>query len=701
MASAGSELEELTKEYDKNQEIIKALKKLCKIHDCIQTCANGLHFKDYLLAAKAVRDMRTHLNDLSSETCDIKIFKAVREEYRIKKAFLMSSLEANWSELIEWNTVTSVSWDRIEGHLKTFLTVRNPAKASDKSKSYGVTSLKSLYDAMDYIGIFDARLKTFAKKMLNFLLKPFVMFPSLKPLVDYDKVLQIRITKEDTKIKGRRPEPAALYRKLAIVIRFITTNVFQNAADEEKKNNSADKTVNDEPRSIACKKLQSLIWTELSDLIIKECLSGAVPTNNSQLKEYELVIKLTNAFERELVALGFLDESCTTLSTYVKDINVHFANKKCQDLLVRARDLMTSEIHSMVKVEADEDRARLITQVDEKEKKFSKETRLLLAGLKDIPGSSLGTKIFQFPECRISESTQKLMKLAYDTLIEASLATPQVAIQLFYSVRNMFELFCDVVPIYHRESLELPQMAALHYNNSMYLAHNCITLGHQFKPTLPEALSQGAATFVDLVPVIRKCGEKCFLANLQKQKLQLLEIIRECNGFADLDTEDCVFTTQKAFEQIINQLVRLSRVWKDVLPQHIYEKCLGLLFHTVLDDIVSQIVQLEDISAEQGTQFHRLLKILVDRSGEIFNLKSKDENTSEDMGFIVSVPSWQKFNEVITMMDSSLQGIVDRWADGKGPLAQCFDAADVKCLVKALFQNTNRRAQALSKIKQT
>ena len=44
----------------------------------------------------------------------------------------MSSLEANWSELIEWNTVTSVSWDSIEGHLKTSLTVRNPAKTSGK-----------------------------------------------------------------------------------------------------------------------------------------------------------------------------------------------------------------------------------------------------------------------------------------------------------------------------------------------------------------------------------------------------------------------------------------------------------------------------------------------------------------------------------------------------------------------------------------
>ncbi len=29
------------------------------------------------------------------------------------------------------------------------------------------------------------------------------------------------------------------------------------------------------------------------------------------------------------------------------------------------------------------------------------------------------------------------------------------------------------------------------------------------------------------------------------------------------------------------------------------------------------------------------------------------------------VQSWQKFNEIINMMESSLQGIVDRWADGK------------------------------------
>ena len=39
---------------------------------------------------------------------------------------------------------------------------------------------------------------------------------------------------------------------------------------------------------------------------------------------------------------------------------------------------MTSEVHSMVKVEADEDRARLVTEVNENEQKFSEQTRLLV-----------------------------------------------------------------------------------------------------------------------------------------------------------------------------------------------------------------------------------------------------------------------------------------------------------------------------------
>lgn len=79
------------------------------------------------------------------------------------------------------------------------------------------------------------------------------------------------------------------------------------------------------------------------------------------------------------------------------------------------------------------------------------------------------------PACRISESVQQLVQLALDTLSEAvgsstfwyvapgdlpSLSERQhkknsfsilfSSVQLFFTVRNMFQLFYDVVPTYHK-----------------------------------------------------------------------------------------------------------------------------------------------------------------------------------------------------------------------------------------------------------
>ena len=65
----------------------------------------------------------------------------------------------------------------------------------------------------------------------------------------------------------------------------------------------------------------------------------------------------------------------------------------------------------------------------------------------------------------------------------------------------------------------LPQLSALHHNNCMYIAHHLLTLGHQFRPKLPEPLNQSVASFVDLVPTIRQMGEKCFLEQLVSSHL--------------------------------------------------------------------------------------------------------------------------------------------------------------------------------------
>ena len=78
---------------------------------------------------------------------------------------------------------------------------------------------------------------------------------------------------------------------------------------------------------------------------------------------------------------------------------------------------------------------------------------------------------------------------------------------------NLLLLVPEIIAIFFHHQ-KLPQLAALHYNNCMYLAHHCITLGHQFQSSLPGQLNSSATTFVDLVPVLRKSGTDCFLQQI-------------------------------------------------------------------------------------------------------------------------------------------------------------------------------------------
>jgi centromere/kinetochore protein ZW10 len=63
------------------------------------------------------------------------------------------------------------------------------------------------------------------------------------------------------------------------------------------------------------------------------------------------------------------------------------------------------------------------------------------------------------------------------------------------------------------------------------------------------------------------------------------------------------------------------------------------------------------------------------------------------------VKSWSRFRELILVLNASLKEIEERWSGGKGPLAQDFTVEEMKQLIRALFQNTERRAAVLARIK--
>ncbi|KAJ7380440.1 Centromere/kinetochore protein zw10 [Desmophyllum pertusum] len=682
--AAAHEHGDLVRHLQETEAIAELLKRLYKIHEALDAFPGELNKAAYYNAAKLVQVVKELLSDLPKAGQEGRIFIALRDEWRRQKAQLTATLERVWAKSIAWTTPATASLDNRQGHLNTQLKLNT-----------GGCSMSNVLQAMEALGILEKRLRAFGKKLVQFIFRPIILFPSLKPQVNQTKQ---DVTVSFSKESGKKIiDPGLLYSKASEIL-VVLRNLFDGTKKEEDQKT---REVNVSTAALFAK-LGEFVWPDLSENIITECLKRSVPNTSAQLEKYQAVIKATEEFETKLVSIGLIPEGTNDLTSYVKDVGIHFGNKKCQDLLVTARDLMKDDIHNTVLVGSSTDRAILLSLGDVQKALSQTKKGVKHEPLQRDPAKTLNKFTFCLPTCRISESTEKLMNLAYETLIEASQSTPQCAIQLFYSVRNMFELYCNVVPTYHQEHLStLPQLSALHHNNCMYIAHHLLTLGHQFRPKLPEPLNQSVASFVDLVPTIRQMGEKCFLEQLRKQKSNLLEVVKATKGFANAHEDDKGLQVEKTMKQILHLLSNLGKVWNGILPVDIYCQSLGALFDDVLQSIAWEVLQLEDISAEEANQLHSLLSILVQRGSEIFqNTQEEDSESAENTWDICTVvPHWIRYKELIAILEASLQDIVDRWADGKGPLAHEYTAQEVRGLIRALFQNTDRRAAVLGKIK--
>lgn len=62
------------------------------------------------------------------------------------------------------------------------------------------------------------------------------------------------------------------------------------------------------------------------------------------------MIKETEDFEQSLKDMEYIHGASTDLLKYAQGINCHFASKKCKDVIVVARKLMTSKMHNTIKV---------------------------------------------------------------------------------------------------------------------------------------------------------------------------------------------------------------------------------------------------------------------------------------------------------------------------------------------------------------
>ncbi|XP_041352899.1 centromere/kinetochore protein zw10 homolog [Gigantopelta aegis] len=644
--------------------VLAVLKAFVKLQDCFDEASSAIENKQYSKAAAALLSMKDLLSQpLHAKEHEIKIISALRTECMVQQQSLIALLSDLWKEDIVW-AVSDVSPADLKWSELKLLTCGDNA-----------TILQEAVAAMNILGVLDPKIKAFSEKVLKYL---------ITPALQKDCELKVKSSKQASTLhvalKGSEHHSAdheTAFKNINSVLEFLSSSFMYMSTDNDKKSSVT---------------LFEMLGREISatvvDMVVKNCLSMAIPSNSKDLDQFDSVVCKTEGFQKLLLDCNFLQKDNTALISYVQNVNVLFANKKCQDIIEQARALMTSEIHDTIALGEGKQHGEL-PQLDSGPK--SKKTALEMCCEME-----LSEETFKLPRCRISLTINKVMELAYETLHEATGSSVQCAIQLFYAVRNMFEIFCSVFPIYHKHNLEtLPQLAALHHNNCMFIAHHLMTLGHQFKSKLPPALN---TTFLDMVPKIRRIGTESFIHQMNLQKEQLLEYLHGADGFANVADNERLFAVERAIKQVLHLLNHLQNVWQDVLPISVYRKAIGMLVNVFVEEITESIIALEDISSDDARQLSLILSGVVGKVGPMFD--TTDEKASNaDVELQRNVPNWRKFKELQLVINGSLHEIVDRWAEKKGPLADVFSANELKQLIRALFQNTDRRAAVLAKIR--
>lgn len=718
------EFEELSLELRRCEAAIRALEKLMVAHECLQEAERSVAAQSYKASSLALARLQHVLDEISEGHEDAaKVVQALHTECVVQRESLRHALAEQWSRIVvcTFKETAPRTQQQSSGSGSSVWEAARLRVAAASSKA----GLGDVLQAMDGEGMLDTRLRDLAGLLLN-VFHVVLKNSSSKLTTSWEASSQSHVLTlsvaagQATDDALDVPNPKPVLDKLQSVLSFVHEHLSSQCVVASAGAAS--------PPSVT-RRLGSHAAVPLLQALVDDCLALAVPRTHHGLDSFRAVADEAAKFQAFLTSIDFLpaDGNASMLSDYVSNVHVLFANKKCQEILEHARELMKTDLLRMRKIRQEEQESDLVTPIHSAD---------------DVPSNENPSKqfvlhrnTFRMPPCCISESASGLIAYAHRMLEDAAdsgsygdeAAAMRCAAQIFCCVRGMFELYCAVSPVYHRRQVELlPQAAALFYNNSMYLAHELLTLGHAYRHKWLAALDaecrMTAATFVDLVPKLRALGTDCFLQQLDRQKQLLAESMKSADGFKNLEERPHFAAAERGVGQCMSILRHLHGVWRDVLPINTYLKAIGALLNGVLEEVVTRVLNLEDITEEVGKLLEHLFDKISDGSPHLFVLdedaSNKDGPPDEFGEKLPSVqrshavtaaaaagllqrhtPKWQRFKELQRMFSANLHDVSERWAEGKGPLAAEFSSADVRQLVRALFQNTERRAAVLAKIR--
>lgn len=292
----------------------------------------------------------------------------------------------------------------------------------------------------------------------------------------------------------------------------------------------------------------------------------------------------------------------------------------------------------------------------------------------------------------VSTLTTEIMRTVENCLEEGkALATSRIFPQLsalspgnliMHSTSLVLELYCGLYPVVATSRLS---DAALH----MQFSNDCYYLSEELDRVLLKAeapsdvqrkLQEGRAELIVL-------ADSWFYDAIDKQVMTLCNTLASAGGFTGTSDEDRYDECEAAVTAVLQNIKRLARAWKHVLPKGKYYIAVGNVVDGVLSRILDDILAIPDIPEVESHKLGELCRIL-------FALEVIFVEDSESL--VASfVPSWLKFSYLSELLEASMADLT--YLFDEGALVD-FEIDELVKLVRALFADTPLRAKTLDKI---
>ncbi|UJR25729.1 hypothetical protein I4U23_007080 [Adineta vaga] len=455
-------------------------------------------------------------------------------------------------------------------------------------------------------------------------------------------------------------------------------------------------------QSIETISLMSIFSTTISNdfiELIREHLLNIIPNDFQYMEIFHSLLQTVNKFEKYLIEIKFFSSKQTTniLSSVVGNIEESIIKSRCRTYLNQSRELLQSNTNLNTSFKTIEigDNEQIFQETQQEKERYQNQTSSNILS-SNISLDELDANMFRFPRTTIVEHVYNYMAFVRKVLQEAD-HVDNYGAHLCATARNMMELFHVIYGnLREKKAQEFPYLTALHFNTYMYVAHECLLLGEEYYHLKNKTGDGQPITFVDYVAIFRNQAANLLKTQLDTQRDLLTSFIKEIGAFHSIaDEGENQDRLKRAINKCTIQLENLSRNWRDVFSPHVYFKVLGYLCDHVSQLLIKETLSLEDIP-EQECEI--MVNVFTQWSTFLQNILVKDE-ISPGLNILARLaPNLTRFNELCLVLNSSLQTIVDRWFNGQGPLASQFTAFEVKQLIRALFQTSERRTAALAKI---